>query len=358
MGHGPKTGFRGRGLACLLALGLAACAAETPPILDCQSTEKSRLVCGLQSPEDLALLPGGDALLFGQFGSMDGSRAGTLAILDVASNEVSVVFSGGDAADATPVWGDPDCPGPPGASFTPHGIDVAPRPDGSLRLLVVNHGGRESVEIFEVRGRQVVWRGCAVPEEAVMNDVVALPDGGFLATRMFGSESQVWIFARILLGMDTGSVLEWQPGAGFRGVPGTRAAMPNGIEVSEDGTSLYLTAYMNDEVRRIARETGERLATIEIPRPDNLTWSPDGRLLVASQLGSTREALACGEIEQGTCPLAFEIVALDPETLEPETLLASEATGTGAGSVALQLGDELFIGTFSGDRIARVRTAP
>ena len=34
--------------------------------------------------------------------------------------------------------------------FEPHGIDVAVRDDGVYELLVVNHGWRESVEVFEI----------------------------------------------------------------------------------------------------------------------------------------------------------------------------------------------------------------
>ena len=34
--------------------------------------------------------------------------------------------------------------------FRPHGIDVKLRPDGRTELYVVNHGGNESVEVFEV----------------------------------------------------------------------------------------------------------------------------------------------------------------------------------------------------------------
>src|SRR5262245_13128525 len=36
------------------------------------------------------------------------------------------------------------------AAFEPHGIDIARRPDGIAELYMVNHGGRESVEVFEI----------------------------------------------------------------------------------------------------------------------------------------------------------------------------------------------------------------
>jgi hypothetical protein len=34
--------------------------------------------------------------------------------------------------------------------FSPHGIDIVQREDGKYQVLVVNHGGRESVELFDL----------------------------------------------------------------------------------------------------------------------------------------------------------------------------------------------------------------
>ena len=44
-------------------------------------------------------------------------------------------------------WGTPDCPGEPDKAFAPHGIHLSRRGDGRLQLLVVNHGGREAIEV-------------------------------------------------------------------------------------------------------------------------------------------------------------------------------------------------------------------
>jgi hypothetical protein len=131
--------------------------------------------------------------------------------------------------------------------------------------------------------------------------------------------------------------------------------MPNGIEVSDDGESIYLSLYTGDEVRRIARRSGEQLGAAEVTVPDNLTWGADGRLLVASQTSPLMQAAACAELEAGTCPIAFEIIALSPDLSEREVLFANAGPPMGGASVALQVADELIIGTFAGDRVARVR---
>jgi len=113
-----------------------------------------------------------------------------------------------------------------------------------------------------------------------------------------------------LVGMSTGWVFEWQPGVGFTKVPESDGPMPNGIEASPDGEALYVNLYFGDEVRKISRKTGATLASVEIASPDNVLWSPDGSLLVASHNAPLNEMLACGEIEAGACPFHYSIVEL------------------------------------------------
>jgi hypothetical protein len=187
--------------------------------------------------------------------------------------------------------------------------------------------------------------------------VAALPDGGFATTHMFPRDAGTLTMLKGLVGLATGWVYEWQPGAGFTQIAGSEGAMPNGIEASPDGETLYIDLYFGDEVRKLARKTGETLATVEIASPDNVLWSPDGSLLVASHNAPWNEMLACGEIEHGACPFHYSIVELDPETLSPRALYENAGPPMGAGTAALRVDDELFIGTFKGDRIVRVPLA-
>ena len=96
-------------------------------------------------------------------------------------------------------------------------------------------------------------------------------------------------------------------------------------------------------------------ASVELAHPDNLTWTSDGRLLVASLRGATRELLSCNGLERGSCPIPFAIVALDPKTMETQVLYqGGPGTPSGAGTVGLEVDGGLLIGTFAGDRIVRV----
>ncbi|MGH7343244.1 MAG: SMP-30/gluconolactonase/LRE family protein, partial [Candidatus Rokuibacteriota bacterium] len=283
-----------RAMVFAFAVLALACGGSPEAITTCEDAPGMHPICGFQNPEDLAVLPGGKALLVSQFGAMDGTKSGSLSVFFLDTESQKPLFPAGGVG-ATPEvasgprWGDEDCP-PPSAAFSPHGIDLAARPGGGLQLLVVNHGGRESIEMFEVipdgESASLEWRGCVLPpEEAFLNDIVALPDGGFLTTHMQPKRAGVaafWQVVRGLLGFDTGHVYEWQPASGFRVVGGTQAPFPNGIEVSPDGSTIYLNVYLGSEVRRIDRRTGELLAKADVPQPDNVTWGDDGRLLVAS----------------------------------------------------------------------------
>ena len=347
------------------ALFFAHGCSEAPPILmSCEDSMGIHAVCGLQNPEDLALIPNAQHVIVSQFGLMDGSQSGSLGVFDLASEDFRVVYpvAHSDDGGATSGWGEPTCPGPPGEAFSPHGLDLAPRPDGALRLLVVNHGGRESIEFFEVGTESgeptLTWRGCALPpENSALNDVVSLPDRGFLTTHMFPLDSQGLGTFEAALGLDTGVVLEWHPMQGWREVPGTRAPFPNGIELSDDGRTIFLNAYMAGEVRKIDRITGQRLGTASVESPDNSSWSREGALWVASHEGGLTDHASCYGLKEGACPMAFKIVAIDPNSMETETVFWNEGPPMGAGTIALDLGTELLIGSFAGDRMIRVPRA-
>ncbi len=345
-------------LFCVL-LASVACA-EHDPYLACDPVGAATPLCGFQNPEDLAPLPGGEALLVSEYGAMEGDRAGGLALLVLDGSERRPLYRGGAPAAPTPGWGDPACPGAPGEAFSPHGIDLATRADGTLALAVVQHGGRESIELFEVTGSgaawEVAWRGCIVaPEDAWLNEVVWLPDGGLLATHMM-SRAGGTAPLQVESSEPTGWAYAWSAGEGFRELPGTQGRMPNGLEVSADGTTLFLNLTLEGRVRRVDLASGEVTGSAAVLSPDNSTWSPDGsELLVASLQPIDPEAFeGCQKRSAGSCPLPFHIVALDPESLETRVVYDGSGPPMGAGTVGLRVGDELFVGSFHGDRVLRV----
>jgi hypothetical protein len=351
--------FAGRA-AGVLALTLSACSPGAEPVTECAAVGHARPVCGLQNPEDLELVPGGRYVLVSQLGKPPMKSPGTLALLDLSNDRLTVVYpSPAAAAERTEGWGDPSCPGPPDV-FSPHGLSLTIRPDGKQQLLAVNHvrPSGDAVEFFEVieteAAPQVAWRGCAIDPELYMNDVAGLPDGGFVVSHMYPRSNEMWQGFKGMLGIKVGHVAEWNAGAGFKKVPGSDGAMPNGVAVSADGEQVFIDVYLANEVVKLARKTGEVLGRADVTHPDNSQWSPDGMLLVASHDASVPTVLACSEIEQGACGARYSIVELDPATMKTRKLYENEGAPMGAGTATVRVGNELIIGTFAGDRIVRV----
>ena len=356
--HGSR-GSALSGLVLATAVTLAAgCSSDLSPVLGCESAFGFDVDCQFQNPEDLALGPDG-RILVSQFGDMEGTLSGSLARYEPASRTLSVLFPSSEveaAGGEAPQWGEPDCAPPDTARFSPHGIDIEMRIDGLRELAVVNHGGRESVELFEVfDDSTIAWRGCVVaPEDGFFNDVVLQRDGGFWVTQMFPPGGMPFSLLKVMLGMDTGWVYAWSSEDGFEKMPGTDAPMPNGIEKSDDERYIYLNTYSSQGVRKIDAITGETVANAEIDPVDNSTWGEDGRLLVASHTGGLSEMMACQAIEEGSCGMPFEIVALDPDDLSQQVLIAGEGAPMGGVTVALQRDGVYYLGTFLGDRLGIV----
>jgi hypothetical protein len=356
---------RARLAAPALALLLPACG-QLEPLRGCEGEGAVAVLCGFQNPEDLAAAPRGEWIVVSQFPRLvDGETAGSGSLLALRprDGERRALFPvpGEQVRAGEAGVGSPECGGPPDPErFSPHGVDVAPLPDGAARLLVVNHGGREAIELFRLavgaEGPSASWQGCVpLPEDAQANDVAALPEGGFVATKMIPRDAGIFTMLRIAFGLPTGELLEWQPGTGWRAVPDTRASAPNGVVASSDGETLYFAAWGNSALVRVRRDGSSRRELALPHHPDNLTWGADGRLLVTGQKGSITQIPACGQLDSGTCPLPFSVVRVGPDDLSLELAFDHDpARLGGAGTVALEHDGALWIGTFAGDRLLRV----
>jgi hypothetical protein len=347
------------GAATWSALALPVIVAAANPD-ECSARDGFEPLCGLQRPEDIELLPGG-ALLISEYGGLTGEHTGRLTLYQPAQGSLRPLYPGNEATDGVPDWGAPDCPGAPGAELDPHGIHHGPS-GGSERVLAVNHRGREAVELFELidgddpaRAR-LAWRGCVPAPDAVwMNDVVGLPGGGFAVTHMMprgtGGEA---VFAAERARIDTGYVLTWTPTDGWQKQPGSDGALPNGIEVSDDGAILYVNEYFGDRVYALDRASGRRLWSTAVDAPDNSSWGADGRLLVASHRADLEAVMACDHTPLALCTLPFSIVAIDPTDGRRLTVVEGGGEGApmGAATVAVEHDGRLWLGSYVGDRLA------
>lgn len=338
-----------RARGCFVALGALlalACRQAPPPITSCAPAGDLTPICEFQNPEDLAVA--GDWLLVSQFPA--GEKPGSLIAYRPADGTKRALYP----TDDSPPGGACDAGAPPPAQdFAPHGIDLA-----GDRLLVVNHGSREAIEEFAfasgAEGPTLAWRSCTqLPSDANANDVAALAGGGFVATKMT-QRPQLLGMLKLMLGLKSGALLRFAPGAaGWEVVPNSEGRGPNGVEVGPDGT-LFIAEWAARRLVRLAPDGSARTAAPLDFSPDNLSWASDGRLLVTGQRAAATEVPSCLSVKAGACALATAVAAVDPQTLAVTKLVDDDpATTVGAGSIAVELGDALWIGTFAGDRLVK-----
>ena len=331
-----------------------------------ESTGALRVVDGFTAPEDLELLPGGD-LLIAEYGGITGARAGTIKVMRTdGSDAVTQLYPVAGAEDARgegPAWGDPACESI-GAAIAPHGVHLGQGPGGVRRLLVVNHGTRESIEFFEVGDADshtpsLTWRGCVVaPDDVWLNDVAGLRDGGFVASNM--TPRGTTVLSLLENSTDAGLhgyALEWNGDGGWRRIPGTEGLLINGITVSADEAVVYANHYVGNKVVAYERSGGKELWSSEVDGPDNPSWTPEGTLLIASHREDLKAVLECHERHEPYCGLAFGVVEIDPATGAVTELYTGEGAPFGGATAAVIHEGTLYLGSFTGERLGVVRLA-
>jgi hypothetical protein len=341
----------------LSLVATATLAAATPG--DCNPVQSLSFICGVDRPEDLARLPGTRWLIASGF--MEGAG---LKLIDIESHRMRPWYTGAVAQGRRDGSAYADCPSAPEPRlFNTRGLSLRSRGKGLYSLYVVNHGGRESIEIFSVDATTDVplltWTGCIVLTEGlVANSVVSLPDETLLATVLTRPGTSM---ADYVEGRATGGVYEWRPGIkGFRLIGGTELAGNNGIEASRDGKRLYVVAFGARSILEFSlADPSKPLREVVAPgfMPDNIHW--DGDRLIAAGMqydepacGGTRKVID-GRAEDMYCHRGYVVAALAPQTMAFSVLAYGEPNPAFTGvSSAVLIGRELWLGSFRADRIA------
>lgn len=316
----------------------------------CASAGDLHFVCGLINVEDFLPVEGGHWLVGSSF------QAGSvgLYLIDTAEKTARPV-SLSIASKPDPQYD--RCPAPDLTKLTTHGLDLVPRRGRSAIVYAVNHGGRESIEIFRLNAaaNSAQWVGCVVlPEGANGNSVAALPrGGGFVVTKFMDTRDKQG-FQHIMAGAITGVVYRWTPGKGFSEVPGTRLSGDNGVAVSRDGKWMFVNAYGSNEIYRVPLSGKGSTTRVKVDfHPDNLRWAPDGTLF------DTGQFIEPGRTGAPAAPDAWAAVRLDPRTMTVTPLVKEAGKPVfGDATSTVQVGQTLWFGTFRGDRVAYRGVSP
>lgn len=348
----------------VLALAGASRAAAAGPVhpraqRGCGRVGELGFVCGAANPEDLARIPGTPWLIVTGF-----TPGGGLKLVDTRKKALRRWFDGRPSQVRPDRTRFPRCPGPPDAKrLDTQGLHLQWEGDGRGRLYVVNHGGREAIEVFDVeahgRAPSLAWIGCLpMPAGYAANSVSAYSDGTVLATVLTRPGTTITDFVE---GRITGGVYQWAPGdGGFRLLPGTELPGNNGLETSRDGRRFYVVAFGWHAVVVYDRaDTSKPVARIEAPdfMPDNVHWDGDRLIAAGMRLDEPacggRRKVVNGVADMMTCHRGYVVAELDPDAGLFRTIAYAEPNAAfNAVSGAVVIGDELWLGAFRSDRIA------
>jgi hypothetical protein len=318
-------------------------------------------ICGPVSAEDLVLIPDTKWVVASGFGGNV-----SLYLVDSEQKTWSNFYPAAEPRARQDMATYGACPGSPDPNnFVAHGLNIRPGSEGRSTLYVVGHGEREAIEVFDVDATGDVpvlsWVGCVMtPDGMQANSVASLDDGSLLATIPLHTGI---LINEAFVGKPTGAVYEWSPGdAGFTKIEGTEMPYANGIEVSADGQEFYVAssgllkvlAFSNSNPTKLLRSSRE-LTFI----PDNLHMGNGGNLVTG---GLEMADPVCGDVPMSlefdlekfaSCPRPFTVLAIDPQSMQDSVLASSPAHKHFSNiTMALEVGTELWIGTFAGDRVA------
>jgi hypothetical protein len=189
--------------------------------------------------------------------------------------------------------------------------------------------------------------------------VASFADGTLVATVLLMPGKT---FADSVAMRPTGAVYKWSPGdRGFTRIEGAELPGNNGIEVSADGSEIYvvssgfqtIVAFSNTNPARQLRSTQQLPIT-----PDNVHMGPNGKLLTA---GMKNDVPECGGppgpehdlARLGSCPRGTIGIEIDPATMATQVLVETPTMPEFSNAtMVLPVGNRFWFGTFNGDRIA------
>ncbi len=328
----------GRGSTMAPAAGGGQSVAQE--VVSCPSDPGITYICGLMNAEDL--LSVGDTGMIITSGMSGENVTGHLYLVNPLDNTWEELVFGANFSQDQDNAMFPNCPGPLDTSnFSAHGLALREIAANQFDLYITSHGAREAIEVFDLDMSEgiaeLTWKGCVTLDESIMhNSVAILDDGGFVTTQFM-----VWAdgIASAMSGEPTGGVVAWHPGSEPALIPGSEVAAPNGIVVSDDGRYIYIAAFGSRELVRLdtaSDPVAQTAVSLDIVL-DNVRWGAPGKLITAG-----------GNAEGG----GWSVVEVDADTLEVVNLgsFGGDVAMQGVSS-ALQMNDEIWVGTYNGDRI-------
>ena len=334
----------------------------------CQSDDALTVYCDFQNPEDLAVLPDGRHILVSEFGAITPlspvNVRGNLSLLDTTDGTKKNI----EIEMSDNVWGDPECERE-NMILSPNGIDINQLLDGSYQMAIVNHMPTETIELFELIENNdawsLTWRGCVdAPAHGYFNDVALKSNGSFYVSQMYDKNISLLKLAVMdTTKEDTGYVYHWTIRNGFKRLINTDGAFPNGIELSNDESNLFINYAFGNKISKYNLSSKTIEASFSMHGiPDNITIDGDYLWVGTQDYSGLDSLIYCGVFAKdifedpmiNQCPLPFAAYHLKQSDLSLVNSYKYSNTVMGTATVALTVNGQLYFGSYHGDRIASV----
>lgn len=233
--------------------------------------------------------------------------------------------------------------------FHPHGISLWRGADGRRVLYVINHfGGRHTVEIFDVGEAGLVHRETVSGDLMVSpNDVVGTGPGSFYVTNDHGNPPGFLRTLEDLAFLRLSGVVHYEGGTWKTVMENVGGA--NGINLSADGRSLYVSAMSERAVRVLDRDpqTNDVIPRIVVAVPgyaDNIDVEPNGDLLLAVHTKVFAFLAHVADEKKLSPSHVMRLKADGKGGFNPQTLHYSDGSDISAASVAAAAPGRLLVG--------------
>jgi arylesterase/paraoxonase len=232
--------------------------------------------------------------------------------------------------------------------FQPHGISLWKGRDGGKRLFAINHAtsGVDKMEIFDVGadGSLAHVKTIDFPPGSTPNDVLAVGPEAFYATYDHGFKTGIMNALENYLALPFSSVVYFDGANWSKPIEGLRFA--NGINMSADGKSVYVSEFFGRRIGVYARDAASgALTSVKYVKvnfgPDNIEVSQDGGLWIA---GHDRVFAFLGHAKDPKAVSPSRVIRLNAQTDVYSNLFVDNTGALNASSVGAVWDKTLIVG--------------
>ncbi|NLU95693.1 SMP-30/gluconolactonase/LRE family protein [Chitinophaga sp. Ak27] len=241
--------------------------------------------------------------------------------------------------------------------FRPHGINCLQTGINQYRLFVINHGSKETIEVFDIDLRsqdlQITWsKSIGLPTTVWANGIVVSPDETVFVTSMYDPADKKFI-DEFEKGEPTGQVWKWTSTQGWQTLNDKLLSGSNGIEISRDGQILYVSEWAKRRLWKFSLNKAVVDSYIQLDfLTDNLRWTEKGNLLLTGQKANPAILFKAHSLQHLVGGNQFSVAEINPVTFTANYLIDGGSRDFGWGTVAIAVGDEIWVGSSLTNKIA------